>query len=142
MKMFEHISSFWKKLRVIQKICFLVIFIAVIAGITAIVLLQPSSKVSAFNTPIRDAAFPERIAMRITDHIKALNDVDNANVIIVVSASVIITPKPGSDIATNRKKIEGIQKLIKLGVDGLKDENIVISDQNGSILNNFETNAE
>ena len=33
-----------------------------------------------------------------------------------VTASVIITPKPGSDIAVNRKKVEGIQKLIKFAV--------------------------
>jgi len=87
----------------------------------------------------------------ITNHIKALDDVDNADVSIVVpdrvlfaadqnsvSASVIITPKPGSDITTNLKKIEGIRKLLKLAIEGLKDENIVITDQNGLILNNFE----
>jgi flagellar M-ring protein FliF len=86
----------------------------------------------------------------ITDHIKALDDVDNANVTIVipekelfrpdqnpVSASVVITPRPGSDITTNRKKVEGIQKLLKYAVEGLKDENIVIVDQNGNVLNDF-----
>jgi len=86
----------------------------------------------------------------ITNHIRALSDVDNANVNIVVpertlfaqdqnpvSASVIITPKPGSDITTNRKKVEGIQKLLRLAVEGLRDENIVITDQNGNILNDF-----
>jgi len=86
----------------------------------------------------------------ITNHIRALSDVDNANVTIVVpertlfaqdqnpvSASVIITPKPGSDITTNRKKVEGIQKLLRLAVEGLRDENIVIADQNGVVLNDF-----
>jgi flagellar M-ring protein FliF len=86
----------------------------------------------------------------ITDHIKALDDVDNANVIVEipervlfgqdqdpVTASVIITPRPGSDIITNRKKIEGIQKLLRLAVQGLRDENIVITDQNGLVLNDF-----
>jgi flagellar M-ring protein FliF len=86
----------------------------------------------------------------ITDHIKALDDVDNANVTVVVpekelfradqnpvSASVIITPRPGSDITTNRKKVEGIQKLLKYAIEGLKDENIVITDQNGNVLNDF-----
>jgi flagellar M-ring protein FliF len=87
----------------------------------------------------------------ITDHIKALDDVDNANVTVVVpekelfrsdqnpvSASVIITPRPGSDITTNIKKVEGIQKLLKYAIEGLKDENIVITDQNGNVLNDFE----
>jgi len=87
----------------------------------------------------------------ITAHIKAIDDVDDANVSIVfpaqelfrsdqnpVTASVIITPKPGSDIAEpNRKKIEGIQKLLKFAVEGLKDENIVITDQTGMVLNDF-----
>jgi len=87
----------------------------------------------------------------ITAHIKAIDDVDDANVSIVfpaqelfrsdqnpVTASVIITPKPGSDIAEpNRKKIEGIQKLLKFAIEGLKDENIVITDQTGMVLNDF-----
>ena len=86
----------------------------------------------------------------ITDHIKAVDDVDDANVTIVwpdrelfrsdqnpVSASVIITPRPGSDITQNRKKIEGIQKILKFAVEGLKDENIVITDQSGIPLNDF-----
>jgi flagellar M-ring protein FliF len=88
---------------------------------------------------------------RIINHIKALDDVDNAHVEITfpekelfrsdqnpVTASVIITPRPGSDITTpNRKKIEGIQKLLRLAIEGLKDENIVITDQNGNVLNDF-----
>jgi len=86
----------------------------------------------------------------ITDHIKAIDDIDNANLTVVVpekelfradqnpvSASVIITPKPGSDITTNRKKVEGIQKLLKYAIEGLKDENIVITDQYGNQLNDF-----
>jgi flagellar M-ring protein FliF len=54
-----------------------------------------------------------------------------------VTASVILTPKPGSDITENRKKIEGIQKILKFAVEGLMDENIVITDPNGLILNDF-----
>jgi flagellar M-ring protein FliF len=54
-----------------------------------------------------------------------------------VTASVIITPRPGSDITQNRKKVEGIQKILKFAVEGLLDENIVITDQNGLVLNDF-----
>jgi flagellar M-ring protein FliF len=87
----------------------------------------------------------------ITEHIKSIDGVDNANVEIVwpknklfssdqnpVSASVIITPKPGSDITENRKKIEGIQKLLQLAIEGLRPENIVITDHRGLQLNDFE----
>jgi len=102
----------------------------------------------------RNVNFRRAQTQMITDHIKALDDVDNANVTIVVpekelfrsdqnpvSASVIITPKPGSDITSNIKKVEGIQKLLKYAVEGLKDENIVITDHNGNVLNDFSGRA-
>jgi flagellar M-ring protein FliF len=102
----------------------------------------------------RNVNLRRAITQMIIDHVKALDDVDNADVVIVpperelfqadqnpVTASVIITPKPGSDITENRKKIEGIQKILKFAVEGLKDENIVITDQNGLVLNNFEDMA-
>lgn len=98
----------------------------------------------------RNVNLRRSITQMVTDHIKALDDVDDANVTIVmpetqlfqadqkpVTASVIITPRPGSDITTNRKKVEGIQKILKFAVEGLSDDNIVITDQNGIILNDF-----
>jgi flagellar M-ring protein FliF len=103
----------------------------------------------------RNVNLRRAITQMVTDHIKALDDIDNANVTIVVpedrlfaseqnpvSASVIITQKPGSDITQNRNKIEGIQKLLKYAIEGLKDENIVITDHTGLILNDFAGLAE
>jgi flagellar M-ring protein FliF len=92
----------------------------------------------------------------ITEHIRAVDGVDDVSISIVwpekelfradqnpVSASVILTPTPGSDITTNRKKVEGIQKLIKFAIEGLKDENITISDKvTGLQINDFEGMAE
>jgi flagellar M-ring protein FliF len=99
----------------------------------------------------RNVNLQRAITQMVTDHIKALDDVDDANVTIVmpktelflsaqnpVTASVIIVPKPGSDITENRKKIEGIQKILMFAVEGLRDENIVITDQTGLVLNDFE----
>ncbi|MBB6481961.1 flagellar basal-body MS-ring/collar protein FliF [Spirochaeta isovalerica] len=84
-------------------------------------------------------------------HIEALDDVDSAKITLVmpekelftdqqdpVTASVIITPRPGSDISENRKKVEGIVKLIQFGVQGLLPENITIMDYSGTVLNDFE----
>jgi flagellar M-ring protein FliF len=98
----------------------------------------------------RDVNLQRAITRNLEQHILALDDVDAANVTLVVprhelfeedrnpvTASVIITPKPGSDIAENRKKIEGIVRIIKFAVAGLQDENIVITDQNGLQLNDF-----
>jgi flagellar M-ring protein FliF len=99
----------------------------------------------------RNVNLRRAITATVTEHIKALSDIDNAYVEIVqpeksllaseqdpVTAAVTITPKPGSDITENRKKIEGIQKLLKHAVQGLTDANITITDQNGLVLNNFE----
>jgi flagellar M-ring protein FliF len=98
----------------------------------------------------RNVNFQRAQTQMIIDHIKAIDDIDNVNVSITfpeqvlfrsdqnpVSASVIITPKPGSDITQNRKKIEGIQKLLKFAIEGLKDEFIAITDQYGMQLNDF-----
>ncbi|HKL86474.1 MAG TPA: flagellar basal-body MS-ring/collar protein FliF [Treponemataceae bacterium] len=91
------------------------------------------------------------IIEEVRQHIKAMDDVDDASVVVnipektlfsadqnEVTASVIIYPKPGSDIVTNRKKVEGIQKILKFAVEGLKDTNITIADSSGFILNDFE----
>ncbi|MDR0557718.1 MAG: flagellar M-ring protein FliF [Treponema sp.] len=103
----------------------------------------------------RNVNLQRSIRQMVTDHIKSLEEVDDANVTLVisrrelfaadqnpVSASVIITPKPGSDITENRKKLEGIQKILKFAVEGLKDENIVITDQRGIVLNDFTGMAD
>ncbi len=98
----------------------------------------------------RDVNLQRAITRNLEQHILALDDVDAVSVTLVVprpelfeedqnpvTASIIITPKPGSDIAENRKKIEGIVSIIKFAVAGLQDENIVITDQNGLQLNDF-----
>jgi len=103
----------------------------------------------------RNVNLQRAITQLVTDHIRALDDVDNANVSIVVpadrlfaseqnpvTASVIITPKPGSDITQNRRKVEGIQKLLQFAIEGLRDEHIVITDHTGMILNDFAGLAE
>ena len=94
-----------------------------------------------------------RIALttNLEQHIAALSDVDSAQVTLVMpenqlftedqkpaTASVIIQPKPGSDIAENRRKVEGIVKLIQFAVEGLLPENITIADIRGNVLNDFE----
>jgi flagellar M-ring protein FliF len=103
----------------------------------------------------RNVNLRRAIIGQVTQQVEALDDVDKASVTIVspekelfqqdqkpVTASVIIFPKPGSDLVQNRKKVEGIQKILKFAVEGLKDENIVITDQNGIILNDFANLAD
>jgi len=99
----------------------------------------------------RNVNFQRAQQRMIADHIRAIEGVDNVELRIVwpkrevfatdqnpVSAAVTIMPTPGSDIAQNRKKIEGMQKLLKAAIEGLNDDNIVITDNYGNQLNDFE----
>lgn len=103
----------------------------------------------------RNVNLQQAITKTLEQHIEALRDVDSAKVILgipkqslftqdqlPVTASVILTPAPGSDITTNPSKIEGIQKLVELAVPGLTANNIVITDQYGNVLNNFTNLAK
>ncbi|MDR1748298.1 MAG: flagellar M-ring protein FliF [Spirochaetaceae bacterium] len=103
----------------------------------------------------RNVNLRRSITQMLTQHIEALDDVDRANVVVTmperttfladqspVTASVVIYQKPNSDILTNRKKIEGIQKLVRFAVEGLTDEYIVITDSSGNVINNFEDLAD
>ncbi|HHU37527.1 MAG TPA: flagellar M-ring protein FliF [Treponema sp.] len=91
------------------------------------------------------------IIEEVRQHIKALDDIDDVSVVVnipedslfmedqkSVTASVVLYPKPGSDIVRNRAKVEGIQKILKFAVEGLLDENITIADNTGILLNDFE----
>lgn len=98
----------------------------------------------------RNVNLQRSITQVVTEHIEALDDVDKANVVITmpektlfaadqnpVTASVILYPKPGSDIVDNKKKIQGVQKLLTKAITGLTDENVTIADSAGNILNDF-----
>ena len=87
----------------------------------------------------------------LEQHLYALEDIDAVKVEIDLpeeslfvedekpyTASIIITPKPGSDVAENKRKIEGIEKLIMLAVSGLTHDSIVITDNYGIKLNDFD----
>ncbi len=103
----------------------------------------------------RNVNLQRSIMRQLEQHITALDDIDGASVTIVipedelfvedqnpVTASVIITPKPGSDIRENRSKIEGIESLIQFAVEGLQPEFITITDPTGVTLNDFENLQE
>ena len=99
----------------------------------------------------RNVNLRRALTRQLEMHIEAIEDVDNASVTIAfpedrlfleeqnpVTASVILMPKPGSDIRENRAKIEGIEKLIEFAIEGLDPENITITDTSGVVLNDFE----
>ena len=99
----------------------------------------------------RNVNFQRAQERMIADHIRAIEGVDNVELRIVwpkkelflsdqkpVSAGITLIPTPGSDIAQNRFKIEGIQKILQYAIEGLKPEFIVITDNTGLILNDFD----
>ena len=59
-----------------------------------------------------------------------------------VTASVILTFTPNSDMATNRRKIQSVEKILMNAVEGLKKENITIADKSGTTLNDDQGMAE
>lgn len=99
----------------------------------------------------RNVNLQRSITNVITKHIEALDDIDKAHVVVQlpedslfvadqkpVTASVILYPKPGSDFNSNKKKIQGVQKLLLKAITGLTAENITITDEAGNVLNDFE----
>ncbi len=103
----------------------------------------------------RDVNKRRAIIGEITRHVKLLDDVEEVSIQVTMpepqlyidneepyTASVIITPSPYSDILTNKKKIQGIIDLIAFGVDRLKPENVVVTDNHGNILSDFDKDDE
>lgn len=103
----------------------------------------------------RNVNLQRALTRQLELHIESLTDIDKASVTIAfpedrlfleeqnpITASVILTPKPGSDIRENRSKVEGIEKLIRFAIEGLTPENITITDTSGLVLNDFVGLAE
>ncbi len=108
------------------------------------------------NQPFTTTDFERKINVRraitasIKKHLEMIDEIEGADVIISyeedktyfaddlknfpLTASVVITPAPGSDIITNKKKIRGLRDLIAKGIHKLKPDNIVILDNDGNVL--------
>ena len=95
------------------------------------------------------------IQRQLKQHIEAIADVQLADVNIVlpenqlfsadqnpVTASVILKTTPQSNLLQDRKRILGIQRLILSAVEGLREENLIITDVDGNQINDFEGMAE
>ena len=99
----------------------------------------------------RNVNLQRSLTRQLEMHIESLDDVDSASVTIAfpedrlfleeqnpITASIILTPKPGSDMRESRHKIEGIEKLVQFAIEGLLPANITITDTSGVVLNDFE----
>ena len=92
---------------------------------------------------------------QLTQHLETIPDIRVADVNIVspedklfkedqnpVTASVILKVTNNSDLYSNKKRIKGIQDLILSAVEGLKAENLIIADEDGNQIKDFEGMAE
>ena len=95
------------------------------------------------------------ITEQVRLHLEEFDDIAYADVNLVlpedklfksdqnpVTASVILTFTPNSDMATNRRKIQSVEKILMNAVEGLKKENITIADKSGTTLNDDQGMAE
>ncbi|MBO4320217.1 MAG: flagellar M-ring protein FliF [Treponema sp.] len=88
----------------------------------------------------------------VEQHLEQLDGVRSADVLLTLpeetafandqnptTATVIIFPKMGSDILSSRSKVQGIQHLVELSVEGLTSDNIsIVNGETNEEVNDFE----
>lgn len=97
----------------------------------------------------------QAVTQKVEQQLVALDDISAAFVTInipetklftadqnPVSASVILKLIPSSDLTSNKKRQKDLQRLILTMVEGLKEENLTISDTSNNVLNDFENMDE
>lgn len=99
----------------------------------------------------RNVNFRRSLTKELEQHISAIEGIDYASIIISIpendslfadekqptTVSVRIMETPGSDISTNRKKIQGVESLILKAVPNVTVEDITIVNGSGILLNDF-----
>ncbi len=95
------------------------------------------------------------IQKQLKQHIESYPDITMADVILVipetkifvadqkpVTASIILRTTPTSTLTTEKKRIMGIQEIVLSAVEGLTAENLIITDIDANVLNDFESMAD
>ena len=95
----------------------------------------------------RNVNLQRAVTANLEQHLRSMDDIDAASVTIVMperrlfseeqrpaTASIVLTPHPGSGLAQDPGKIAGIRRLIAFAVEGLEAHNIVIVDNRGNQL--------
>ncbi len=98
----------------------------------------------------RDVNLQRAIIGEMTKHLKTLGDIEDVSIQvsfpdqqlysdshIPVTASVVITPAPYSDIAENKTKIQGVVNLVAYGIPELNAGNVVVVDNKGNVLSDM-----
>ncbi len=98
----------------------------------------------------RDVNLQRAIIGEMTKHLKTLGDIEDVSIQVSfpdqqlysdshtpVTASVVITPAPYSDIAENKTKIQGVVNLVAYGIPELNPGNVVVVDNKGNVLSDM-----
>jgi flagellar M-ring protein FliF len=98
----------------------------------------------------RNVNLQRAIIGEMSRHLKTLEDVEDVTIEVAfpkdslyseyqapTTASVIIVPKPYSDLAENKNKVRGIVNLVAMGIPNLKIDNIVVVDNKGNVLSDM-----
>ena len=90
---------------------------------------------------------------QVAQHLEQLDGIRLASVILTLpeetafandqnptTASVVLFPKQGSDVLTSRSKVQGIQHLVELSVEGLTADNItILNGDTNEEINDFDS---
>ncbi len=98
----------------------------------------------------RNVNLQRAIIGEMVKHLKSLDDIEDVSIEISfpkeslysdyqspTTASVLITPKPYSELTENKNKVKGIVNLVAYGIPNLKPENIVVVDNKGNVLSDL-----
>ncbi len=108
----------------------------------------------------RNVQLQRTMERKVELHLESIDDVERAEVDISfpqvestslwdtidytepLTASVTITPSPGSEITDDRKRIRGIQTLVSKAVDNLEPDNVHVFDHRLNELTVFEDSED
>lgn len=103
----------------------------------------------------RNVNLQRAIIGEMTKHLKSLEDLEDVSIEVSfpkdslyseyqapTTASVVVVPKPFSDITENKNKVKGIVNLVAYGIPNLKPENIIVVDNKGTVLSDLLTPDE
>lgn len=99
------------------------------------------------------AVYKQAMESLVKNHLETIDGIQSADVLLTLpedtllnqatpTASVTLYSDGTSDVLTNKKKIKGIQNLIAKSVQNLQPKDVIILDNEGKELTDFEGMAE
>ncbi len=103
----------------------------------------------------QNVKYKEKKRLELEKFIESYQDVQDATVTLdipdtklyredqnPVKCSVIVRTRPGSTLLTDKKRIQGLQRAVLGAIEGLKEDYLIITDEDGNQVNDFSGMAE